>query len=182
MAGRVRDVVRRRRALAMTGTVAAIGLLGAVGMVSAPIGPASAQSGSRVCGYIWKTYTPYPRRMLLAVARVAEVPKTEMMFSCNIAETQYDQLPAADLIKQVTGQDITFRERDDNTLETGTWQRRWVSGTCEELGAQLGTADPCLQMNRSDSVFEMNEYLWGSLRYRDVNAQQDIAEVKFMGL
>lgn len=129
---------------------AAVALLGGAGVLTTPVGQASAQSGSRLCGYVWHQISTDDR-----VARVAEVPKGGAnLTQCDWAMNSYDHVPNTEQLERALGHPVA----------EGQWRSPLLfDDTRETLAEYLSmTTDPCDQMRRSDNIFTMRQYMRGA--------------------
>ena len=145
-------------------------LLG-IAAVNIGLAPASAQSGSRICGNSWEgtAFTPDLKNVVhLHYNAVAEVPKPSgggnVGWNADIICAK-----VKDELNRNTSLDEIPQWRDLRNLE---WKERQEISfeTCEDFGQYeaggLYGGDPCNDMNRVDTAFE--DYQPSSFPWEDV--------------
>jgi hypothetical protein len=141
----------KRAKLLGTGFVALLG----IAAVYTGLGPASAQSGSRICGDSWEgtALTPDLKNVVeLHYNKVAEVPIANAAANadiiCGLVKDELNRNTSVDEIPQWGKlRNIEWKKRQDISFET-----------CEDFGKYeaggVYDADPCNGMNRVDTAFE----------------------------
>ena len=144
--------------------VALVGLLG-VAALGTGLAPASAQSGSRICGSYWKGVGTDAdgRSVELHYARAVEVPKLDASSAvtapalCAAAKDATDHNHAMDSVPNWQAlTNVSWEDRGAITFET-----------CEDFGSNEAGGfygdDPCNSMNRYDALLESisgYEFAW----------------------